>query len=102
MCRPNTATFLPCTIAGPKINLLLLQLPAVQLEKALHKHPNLRPPLTAHSSQPNVRSTLPRSTLVVLGLAQDSQPADPSFPNQSMSDGNSVVPVSDTQVAESV
>eukprot|EP00250_Pteridium_aquilinum_P020689 c24907_g1_i2 orf=865-4929(-) len=67
---------------------VLLQLPAAQLEKALHKHPNLRAPLTAHANKPSVRSTLPRPTLVVLGL-----------PSEPASSGQAVPDVSSTNVA---
>lgn len=81
----------------------VFQLPAPQLENALSKNPTLKAPLAEHAEQPNIRSTLPRyslftiirskwyrsnmkcwicdeimifgrSTLVVLGLAED-QPA---------------------------
>ncbi|GBG64140.1 hypothetical protein CBR_g40839 [Chara braunii] len=49
---------------------VLLQLPMAQLEDALTRVPDLRPLLVAHvSSQPNIRSTIPRSTITLLGLA---------------------------------
>ncbi|KAF0908600.1 hypothetical protein E2562_026648 [Oryza meyeriana var. granulata] len=67
--------FLKCTIlTKPQSYGVLLQLPAPQLESALSKNPVLKAPLVEHANQPNVRSTLPRSTLVVLGLAEDQQP----------------------------
>ncbi|KAI5077131.1 hypothetical protein GOP47_0006955 [Adiantum capillus-veneris] len=80
---------------------VLLQLPALHLEKALIRHPNIRVPLTKHASKPAVRSTLPRSTLLVLELAQDvvpsetvqSTPADVSTPASN--------PDAETQVSES-
>ncbi|KAG2647814.1 hypothetical protein PVAP13_2KG241400 [Panicum virgatum] len=53
-------------------------LPAPQLENALSKNPTLKAPLVEHAEQPNVRSTLPRSTLVVLGLAEDQQQPAPA------------------------
>ncbi|WOL01913.1 hypothetical protein Cni_G10632 [Canna indica] len=66
--------FLKCAIQlKPQSFPILLQLPAAQLENALNKNPVLKPPLIEHANQPNIRVTLPRSTLVVLGLVQDSQ-----------------------------
>ncbi|KAG0503231.1 hypothetical protein HPP92_003303 [Vanilla planifolia] len=66
--------FLKCALqTKPQSFKVLLQLPAAQLENALNKNPVLRPPLVEHANQPNIRSTLPRSTLVVLGLANDPQ-----------------------------
>ncbi|KAK9748584.1 hypothetical protein RND81_02G068400 [Saponaria officinalis] len=53
---------------------VLLQLPAPQLESALNKYANLRGPLAAFSCQPSIKSSLPRTTLAVLGLVQDPQP----------------------------
>ncbi|XP_006658175.1 symplekin [Oryza brachyantha] len=70
--------FLKCTIlTKPQSYGVLLQLPAPQLESALSKNPVLKAPLVEHANQPNVRSTLPRSTLVVLGLAEDQQQPAP-------------------------
>ncbi|XP_031475162.1 uncharacterized protein LOC116247253 isoform X1 [Nymphaea colorata] len=67
--------FLKCALqTQPQSFGVLLQLPAAQLENALNRSPPLRVPLVAHASQPNICSSLPRSTLVVLGLASDSQP----------------------------
>ncbi|PKA62685.1 hypothetical protein AXF42_Ash012272 [Apostasia shenzhenica] len=66
--------FLKCAIQTmPQSFNVLLQLPAAQLEIALNKNPVLKPPLVEHASQPNIKSTLPRSTLVVLGLVDDPQ-----------------------------
>ncbi|KAG6523623.1 hypothetical protein ZIOFF_013488 [Zingiber officinale] len=59
------------------------KLPAAQLENALKKNPVLKPPLVEHANQPNIRSTLPRSTLVVLGLVQDSQASSQAQTSQS-------------------
>ncbi|XP_062098821.1 uncharacterized protein LOC133804695 [Humulus lupulus] len=50
---------------------VLLQLPPPQLESALNKHANLRSPLAAFASQPSLTSSLPRSTLAILGLANE-------------------------------
>ncbi|XP_057527015.1 uncharacterized protein LOC130806101 isoform X2 [Amaranthus tricolor] len=50
---------------------VLLKLPSPQLESALNKYPNLRGPLVAYSSQPNIISSLPSSTLAILGLSSE-------------------------------
>uniref|UniRef100_A0A0D9X398 Symplekin C-terminal domain-containing protein n=1 Tax=Leersia perrieri TaxID=77586 RepID=A0A0D9X398_9ORYZ len=74
--------FLKCAIlTKPQSYGVLLQLPAPQLENALSKNPLLKAPLVEHANQPNVRSTLPRSTLVVLGLAEDQQQPAPQAQN---------------------
>ncbi|CAH8269709.1 unnamed protein product [Arabidopsis lyrata] len=66
--------FLKCTqTTQPQSYKVLLQLPPPQLGNALTKIPALRAPLTAHASQPEIQSSLPRSTLAVLGLVPDSQ-----------------------------
>nr|CAB3459066.1 unnamed protein product [Digitaria exilis] len=71
--------FLKCAIlTKPQSYGVLLQLPAPQLENALNKNPTLKAPLVEHAEQPNVRSTLPRSTLVVLGLAEGQQQPPPA------------------------
>ncbi|KAI3934754.1 hypothetical protein MKW92_015340, partial [Papaver armeniacum] len=54
---------------------------------------SLKAPLIGHAEQPSIRSSLPRSTLVVLGLAEDSQvssqaPKSPS--HQTTETSNSV------------
>ncbi|KAG8099004.1 hypothetical protein GUJ93_ZPchr0013g36896 [Zizania palustris] len=73
--------FLKCAIlTKPQSYGVLLQLPAPQLENALSKNPVLKAPLVEHANQPNVRSTLPRSTLVVLGLVEDQQQPAPQSP----------------------
>lgn len=79
---------------------VLLQLPAPQLEKALHKHPNLRVPLTAHANKPTVRSTLPRPTLVVLGLLQDALPSEMASSGQVVPDVPSTNAVLERQIRE--
>ncbi|XP_024011514.1 uncharacterized protein LOC18017266 isoform X2 [Eutrema salsugineum] len=66
--------FLKCAQSTqPQSYKVLLQLPPPQLGNALTKISALRAPLTAHASQPEIRSSLPRSTLAVLGLVPDSQ-----------------------------
>ncbi|KAK4274216.1 hypothetical protein QN277_017476 [Acacia crassicarpa] len=66
--------FLKCVYqTQPRSFHVLLQLPPPQLESALNKHANLRGPLASYASQPTVKSSLPRSTLVVLGLANETQ-----------------------------
>ncbi|XP_020962203.1 symplekin isoform X3 [Arachis ipaensis] len=52
--------------------LVTKQLPPPQLESALNRHANLRGPLASYANQPAVKSTLPRATLEVLGLASES------------------------------
>uniref|UniRef100_A0A7N0VDI7 Symplekin n=1 Tax=Kalanchoe fedtschenkoi TaxID=63787 RepID=A0A7N0VDI7_KALFE len=62
--------FLKCaSLTKPQSFSVLLQLPPAQLEIALNKTPAIREPLVGFASQPNIKSTLPRSVLVVLGLA---------------------------------
>ncbi|XP_038717736.1 uncharacterized protein LOC120010897 isoform X1 [Tripterygium wilfordii] len=51
---------------------VLLQLPSPQLESALNKHAKLRGALAAYASQPSRKASVPRSTLAVLGLANES------------------------------
>ncbi|CAK7343924.1 unnamed protein product [Dovyalis caffra] len=48
-------------------------LPPPQLENALNRTAALKAPLVAYASQPNIKSSLPRSVLVVLGIAPDPQ-----------------------------
>ncbi|KAJ9545286.1 hypothetical protein OSB04_024993 [Centaurea solstitialis] len=68
--------FLKCAqLTKPQSFSVLLQLPPAQLEIALNKQPVLKGPLVAYASQPDLRSSLPRSILVVLGIATDSQSA---------------------------
>ncbi|CAA6661820.1 unnamed protein product [Spirodela intermedia] len=67
--------FLKCTLqTKPQSFGVLLQLPAAQLENALIRNPALKSPLVEHAGQPNIRSTLPRPTLAVLGLVSDPPP----------------------------
>nr|GMD96462.1 Symplekin like [Ipomoea batatas] len=51
---------------------VLLQLPPPQLEGALNKYAGLRGPLAAFASQPNIKNSLPRPTLAVLGLLESN------------------------------
>ncbi|KAG5251072.1 symplekin [Salix suchowensis] len=50
---------------------VLLQLPPSQLESALSKHANLRGPLATYANQANTKTSLPRSTLAILGLVNE-------------------------------
>ncbi|CAA0836287.1 HEAT repeat-containing protein [Striga hermonthica] len=66
--------FVKCALlTKPQSFGVLLQLPSAQLENALNRTPALKVPLTAHASQPNIRSSLPRSTQMVLGLVSEPQ-----------------------------
>ncbi|XP_077220327.1 symplekin isoform X2 [Tasmannia lanceolata] len=66
--------FLKCASqTQPHSFRVLLQLPPPQLESALSRHANLRGPLATHANQPIIRTSLPRATLVVLGLVNESQ-----------------------------
>lgn len=82
--------FLKCAqLTQPHSFNVLLQVPSAQLESALNKIPALKAPLVGHASQPEVHSTLTRSTLVVLGLVMDSQnvsPAQAAVPAESTTD----------------
>ncbi|CAA2983276.1 symplekin isoform X1 [Olea europaea subsp. europaea] len=61
--------FLKCiSQTQPHSFSVLLQLPSPQLESALNKYSNLRGPLSAFVNQSSVRSSLPRSTLLLLGI----------------------------------
>ncbi|KAL6511189.1 hypothetical protein OROHE_020558 [Orobanche hederae] len=52
---------------------VLLQLPSPQLESALNKYPSLRGPLIVFVNQSGGKASLPRSTLVLLGLASETE-----------------------------
>lgn len=66
--------FLKCALlTKPQSFGVLLQLPPAQLENALKKTAALKAPLIAHANQPNIRPSVPRSILVVLGIVSDSQ-----------------------------
>ncbi|XP_050124498.1 uncharacterized protein LOC126601784 isoform X2 [Malus sylvestris] len=60
---------------------VLLQLPPPQLEGALNKYANLRGPLATYASQPSVKASLPRPTLAVLGLANETHSQQPHLPS---------------------
>ncbi|KAH0895429.1 hypothetical protein HID58_044997 [Brassica napus] len=68
MCTVNTASIIQGLTTDLSCNL-----PPTQLGNALTKISSLRAPLAAHASQPDIQSSLPRSTLAVLGLVPDSQ-----------------------------
>ncbi|KAJ9560327.1 hypothetical protein OSB04_005487 [Centaurea solstitialis] len=51
---------------------VLLQLPSPQLEVALTKFGTLRGSLAAYANRPNIKASLPRSTLQALGLASEA------------------------------
>ncbi|XAR62039.1 hypothetical protein NMG60_11016620 [Bertholletia excelsa] len=70
--------FLKCVFqTQPHSFRVLLQLPPPQLESALNKYANLRNPLAAYASQPSIRTSLPRSTLVILGIVNESHIQQP-------------------------
>ncbi|CAK8568942.1 unnamed protein product [Lathyrus sativus] len=65
--------FLKCVYqTQPRSFHVLLQLPPQQLESALNRHANLRAPLASYANQSTVKSSISRSTLVVLGLANET------------------------------
>ncbi|KNA19015.1 hypothetical protein SOVF_065440 isoform A [Spinacia oleracea] len=75
--------FLKCAqLTQPHSFHVLLQLPQAQLESALNKIPALKAPLAGHANQQNIKSTLPRSVLMVLGIASDSQAGSQSQSGQ--------------------
>ncbi|CAI5480064.1 unnamed protein product [Closterium sp. Yama58-4] len=57
-----------CLVTKPLSFPVLLQLPAAQLEDALNREPSLRPDLAAHAAQPSVQPSVPRASLVLLGV----------------------------------
>ncbi|KAL8232547.1 hypothetical protein R6Q57_002325 [Mikania cordata] len=66
--------FLKCVqITKPQSFSVLLQLPPAILKLALNKQPMLKGHLVSHASQPDIRASLPRSILVVLGISQETQ-----------------------------
>ncbi|KAL1534253.1 hypothetical protein AAHA92_30454 [Salvia divinorum] len=56
---------------------VLLQIPSPQLESALSKYPNLRGPLAAFTNQSSIKTSVPRTTLVLLGLASETHMQQP-------------------------
>ncbi|CAH1443372.1 unnamed protein product [Lactuca virosa] len=74
--------FLKCiSQTQPHSFRVLLQLPSPQLEGALNKYGSLRGPLAAYANQPNIKSSLPRSTLQALGLGLETENLASSFNN---------------------
>ncbi|XP_047947656.1 uncharacterized protein LOC125193807 isoform X2 [Salvia hispanica] len=70
--------FLKCiSQTQPHSFKVLLQLPSPQLESALSKYPNLRGPLAACTNQSSIKTSVPRTTLVLLGLASETQMQQP-------------------------
>ncbi|KAG6422039.1 hypothetical protein SASPL_118600 [Salvia splendens] len=70
--------FLKCiSQTQPHSFKVLLQLPSPQLESALSKYPNLRGPLAAYTNQSSIKTSVPRTTLVLLGLASETQMQQP-------------------------
>ncbi|KAL8145383.1 hypothetical protein AgCh_003528 [Apium graveolens] len=72
------AGFLKCVSqTQPHSFYVLLQLPPPQLEGALKKFASLRAPLAAYASQPSVKTSLPRATVALLGLANERSMQQP-------------------------
>ncbi|XP_022768545.1 symplekin-like isoform X4 [Durio zibethinus] len=83
--------FLKCVAqTQPHSFPVLLQLPPPQLESALNKYGSLRSSLAAYASQPTTKGSLPRSTLAVLGLANDSHMQQPHLSTLHPTDNSSV------------
>lgn len=70
---------------------VLLQLPPPQLESSLNKYASLRGPLAAFASQPNIRASLPRMTLSVLGLTSETHVQQPHVASSLASGASSSV-----------
>lgn len=68
---------------------VLLKLPPPQLESALNKYAIMREPLAAYASQPSVKSSLHRSTLVVLGLSNEMSMQQPRLASLHPADATS-------------
>ncbi|CAL0329563.1 unnamed protein product [Lupinus luteus] len=86
--------FIKCLqLTNPQSFGVLLQLPPAQLEIALNRAAALKAPLIAHASQADIQSSLPRSVLVVLGIASDSQVPSQAQTSQTQAD-------SETQTVE--
>ncbi|XP_021283612.1 uncharacterized protein LOC110416100 isoform X2 [Herrania umbratica] len=83
--------FLKCVAqTQPHSFPVLLQLPPPQLESALNKYGSLRSSLAAYASQPTTKGSLPRSTLAVLGLVNESRMQQPHMSTLHPSDTSSV------------
>ncbi|KAL6534378.1 hypothetical protein OROHE_013303 [Orobanche hederae] len=79
--------FMKCALlTKPHSFGVLLQLPTAQLENALNRTPALKAPLIAHASQPHIRSSLPRSTLAVLGFVPEPQMSTQTQPTQTQTE----------------
>uniref|UniRef100_A0A2N9I6K7 Symplekin n=1 Tax=Fagus sylvatica TaxID=28930 RepID=A0A2N9I6K7_FAGSY len=92
--------FLKCALlTKPQSFGVLLKLPPAQLENALTRTAALKAPLIAHASQPNIRSSLPRSVLVVLGIiAPESQASNQA--QTAVSQSSSQVQTSQAQTGD--
>ncbi|XP_057525274.1 uncharacterized protein LOC130804737 isoform X2 [Amaranthus tricolor] len=83
--------FLKCVqLTQPHSFIVLLQLPQAQLEAALNKIPALKAPLATHVNEQDIKSTLPRSVLMVLGIASESQAPSQSQSGQPEAGGDAV------------
>ncbi|KAL1817660.1 hypothetical protein ACET3Z_020234 [Daucus carota] len=70
--------FLKCVSQTQPHSLrVLLQLPSPQLEGALKKFSSLRSPLAAYANQPSIKTSLPRATVALLGLANERNMQQP-------------------------
>lgn len=70
--------FLKCVSqTQPHSFRVLLQLPSPQLEGALKKFASLRGPLAAYANQPSIKTSLPRATIALLGLANERSMQQP-------------------------
>ncbi|KAL1059861.1 hypothetical protein V6Z11_1Z001100 [Gossypium hirsutum] len=82
--------FLKCVAqTQPHSFPVLLQLPPPQLESALNKYGSLRSSLAAYKNQPTRKGSLPRSTLAVLHLANESHMQQPHVSTLHPSDTSS-------------
>ncbi|KAJ6778133.1 SYMPLEKIN-RELATED, partial [Salix koriyanagi] len=83
--------FLRCALlTKPQSFNVLLQLPPPQLESALNRTAALKAPLVVYASQPNIKSSLPRSVLVVLGIAPDPQTSSQAQTGDTSNSGKDV------------
>ncbi|KAK8649068.1 hypothetical protein V6N13_129804 [Hibiscus sabdariffa] len=76
--------FLKCVVqTQPHSFPVLLQLPPPQLQNTLNKYGSLRNSLASYASQPNIKGSLPRSTLAILGLENESRMQPQQQPHMS-------------------
>ncbi|KAK2656710.1 hypothetical protein Ddye_009762 [Dipteronia dyeriana] len=88
--------FLKCAqLTQPQSFSVLLQLPPPQLENALNRIATIKAPLIAHASQPNIRSSLPRSALAVLGIPIDTQTSSQAQTSQAQTSQDQTGEVTD-------